>query len=66
MRKRIENNLEKLLHDIKELKKLVGGSDVSGETYIDLIFINIEYILETTYKPLETLFKELKKLKEFY
>lgn len=67
MRKRITNNLEKLVKEIKELKKLMSSSDyVSGEIYIDMIFINIENMLETTYISLETLLKELKKLKEFY
>ena len=63
MRKRITNNLEKLVKEIKELKKLMSSSDyVSGEIYIDMIFINIENILETTYISLETLLKEFKKL----
>lgn len=63
MKKKITSNLEKLVNEIKELKKLVSSYDyASGGIFTDFIMINIEKELESA-MSLETLLKELK---EFY
>ena len=61
MKKRIKNDLENLINDIEELKKLVSSDYVSGELYLDFIIINIKNELESTYISLKNFLNELKR-----
>lgn len=63
MRKKIINNLEKLVKEIEELKKLVSNSGLNSDYISGGIYRDLENELETVYMSLEILLKELK---EFY
>ena len=63
MKRKITCNLEKLVKEIEELKKLVSNSGLNGDYVSGGIYRDLEIELESTYISLEILLKEMK---EFY